>query len=160
MVTDRPPHRQGAATWRPHLKALGISSFVVILMASAVGCSSDDDGGGASSAAAPPGCAEAASLKDSVATLTEISPVDDGLDALKGATADVKTDLDATVSAVSSELQPSVDEVKSAFDDLESTLGGISDTASLGAAATEIGTELTQLGTALTGLSTAIDQDC
>ena len=153
-------HRRREATTRPRLKALGISSFVVILMAAAVGCSSDDGDGGASSAAAPPGCAEAASLKDSVTALTEISPVDDGLDALKCAAADVKTDLDATVSAVSSELQPSVDEVKSAFDDLESTLGGISDAASLGAAATEVGTQLTQLGTALTGLSTAIDQDC
>ena len=160
MLTDRPPHRREAATWRPRLKALGIPSFVVILMASAVGCSSDNGDGGASSAAAPPGCAEAASLKDSATALTEISPVDDGLDALKSAAADVKTDLDATVSAVSSELQPSVDEVKSAFDDLESTLGGISDAASLGAAATEVGTQLTQLGTALTGLSTAIDQDC
>ena len=59
------------------------------------------------------GCAEAAALKDSVTALTEVSPVDDGLDALKSAAADVKTDLDATVSAVSSELQPSVDEVKS-----------------------------------------------
>lgn len=160
MVTDRPPHRHGAATWRPGVKALGISSFVIILMAATAGCSSDDDGGGASSAAAPPGCAEAASLKDSLTALTEINPVDDGLDALKGAAADVKTDLDATVSAVSSELQPSVDEVKSSFADLESTLGGISDAASLGAAATEVGTELTKLGTALTGLSTAIDQDC
>ena len=88
-----------------------------------------------------------------------MNPVNDGLDALKSAAAEVKTDLDATVSAVSSELQPSVDEVKSSFDDLQSTLGSISDAGSLGAAATEIGTELTQLGTALTGLSTAIDQD-
>ncbi len=108
----------------------------------------------------PPGCAEAASLKASVTTLTKVEPLNDGLDALKAAAADVKTDLDATVSAVSSELQPSVDEVKTAFGELESTLGGISDAGSLGAAATRIGTELTQLGTALTGLSTAIDQDC
>ena len=118
-----------------------------MLLVAAAGCSSDDDGGGGSStSAAPTGCSEAAALKDSVTALTQVSPVNDGLDALKSAAADVKTDLDATVSAVSSELQPSVDEVKSSFDDLESTLGGISDAASLGAAATEIGTELTQLG--------------
>lgn len=160
MVIDHPRHGEEAITRRLRLKSLGISSFVVVLMAATVGCSSDDGDGGASSAAAPPGCAEAASLKDSVTTLTEVNPVDDGLDALKGAAADVMTDLDATVSAVSSELQPSVDEVKSAFDDLESTLGGISDAASLGSAATEVGKELTQLGTALTGLSSAIDQDC
>lgn len=133
---------------------------LVVLLVSAAGCSSDDGDGGSSTSAAPTGCTEAAALKDSVTALTEVSPVNDGLDALKGAAADVKTDLDATVSAVSSELQPSVDEVKSSFDDLESTLGGISDASSLGAAATEIGTELTQLGTALTGLSTALDQDC
>ena len=134
---------------------------LVVLLVAAAGCSSDDDGGGGSStSAAPTGCTEAAALKDSVTALTEVSPVDDGLDALKGAAADVKTDLDATVSAVSSELQPSVDEVKKSFDELQSTLNGISDAASLGAAATEVGTQLTQLGTALTGLSTAIDQDC
>ena len=72
----------------------------------------------------------------------------------------MKTDLDAAVSAVSSELQPSVDEVKSAFGDLEATPGGISNADSLGAAATKVRTELSQLGTALTGLSSAIDQDC
>jgi hypothetical protein len=135
--------------------------ILVVLLVAAAGCSSDDGGGGGSStSAAPTGCSEAAALKDSVTALTQVSPVNDGLDALKSAAADVKTDLDATVSAVSSELQPSVDQVKSSFDDLESTLGGISDAASLGAAATEVGTELTQLGTALTGLSSAIDQDC
>jgi len=141
--------------------ALSTPLILVVLLIGAVGCSSSYDGGdGSSTSAAPTGCSEAASLKESVTTLTGVNPVDDGLDALKGAAADVKTDLDATVSAVSSELQPSVDEVKSAFDDLESTLGGITDAASLGAAATEVGTELTQLGTALTGLSSTIDQDC
>ena len=99
-----------------------------MLLVAAAGCSSDDDGGGGSStSAAPTGCTEAAALKDSVTALTEVSPVNDGLDALKSAATEVKTDLDATVSAVSSELQPSVDEVKSSFDDLQSTLGGISD---------------------------------
>jgi hypothetical protein len=133
---------------------------LVVLLVSAAGCSSDDGDGGSSTSAAPTGCTEAAALRDSVTALTEVSPVNDGLDALKSAATKVKTDLDATVSAVSSELQPAVDEVKSSFDDLQSTLGGISDASSLGAAATEIGTELTQLGTALTGLSSAIDQDC
>ena len=87
--------------------------ILVVLLVAAAGCSSDDDGGGGSStSAAPTGCSEAAALKDSVTALTQVSPVNDGLDALKSAAADVKTDLDATVSAVSSELQPSVDEVK------------------------------------------------
>ena len=157
MTTHHSPASPPSARWK---LARSAPSFLVVLLVAAAGCSSNEDGGGGSTSAAPAGCAEAAALKDSVTSLTEVSPVNDGLDALKAAAADVKTDLDATVSAVSSELQLSVDEVKSAFDDLESTLGGISDAGSLGAAATEVGTELTQLGTALTGLSAAIDQDC
>ena len=75
-------------------------SLLVVLLVAAAGCSSDDGGGGGSTSAAPAGCAEAAALKDSATALTEVSPVNDGLDALKSAAAEVKTDLDATVSAV------------------------------------------------------------
>ena len=155
MTTHASPASTRSAGWK-----LTRSTPLFLVVVAAAGCSSNDDGGGGTTSGAPAGCAEAAALKDSVTALTEVSPVNDGLDALKSAATEVQTDLDATVSAVSSELQPSVDEVKSSFDDLQSTLGGISDAASLGAAATEVGTELTQLGTALTGLSTAIDQDC
>ena len=108
----------------------------------------------------PPGCAEATALEESVTALTEVSPVNDGLDALKSAVTEVQTDLDATLSAVSSELKPSVDQVEASFDDLRSILEGISDADGLGAAATEVGAGLSQVGRALTGLSDAIDQDC
>lgn len=162
-MTHHPPQRQRSAMQRLGPRAVGIPSVVILLTVAAVGCSgSDDSGGGASSAAptSPPGCAEATALKQSVTALTEVSPVNDGLDALKSAATEVQTDLDATLSAVSSELQPSVDQVKTSFDDLRSILEGISDADGLGAAATEVGAGLSQVGRALTGLSDSIDQDC
>ena len=78
----------------------------------------------------------------------------------KAAATQVRTDLDAAVSAVSSELKPSVDQVKTAFDGLETTLAGLSSAGGLGEAATAIGTSLTELGTALNGLTTEIGQVC
>ena len=139
-----------------------IPLVLTVFLVALAGCSGSDASGGGTTpeATSAPGCTEAAALKESVTTLSEVNPVNDGLDALKADAAKVKTDLDATVSAVSSELQPSVDEVKTAFGDLEATLGGISNAGGLGAAATKVGTDLSQLGTALTGLSSAIEQDC
>jgi hypothetical protein len=92
--------------------------------------------------------------------LTEVDPASDGVEALRSAAAEVKTDLDAAVSAASSNLQCAVDRVQGAFGDFEAALEGVSSEGGLGAAATEIGTALTQLGSALTGLRTEISQNC
>ncbi len=106
------------------------------------------------------GCDEVNALKDSLTSLTEVDPVGEGTDALESAASDVKTDLDAAVSAVGAELQPAVDEVKTSFDDLETALQGVSSAGGLGAAATEVGNALAELGTALTGLTSEISQTC
>ena len=99
-------------------------------------------------------------LKDSLTSLSEVNPVTDGTDALESAVSDVKTDLDAALSAAGDELKPAVDEVQTAFGDLESALQGVSSAGSLGAAATEVGSALSELGTALTGLTSEIGQVC
>ena len=130
--------------------------LMVVLGLAAAGCS-DDDGGAPT--AATSGCDEVNALEDSLTSLTEVDLVSDGTDALQSAVSDVKTDLDAAVSAVGAELEPAVDEVQTAFGDLESALESIS-SEGLGAAATEIGNTLAELGTALTGLTTEISQTC
>ena len=71
-------------------------------------CSSDSDSGGSPSSAASisqagDGCAEVATLKDSLTALTQIEPLQDGLDALESSVATVKTDLQSAASAVSDE---------------------------------------------------------
>lgn len=131
--------------------------LMVVLGLAAAGCS-DDDGGAPT--AATSGCDEVNALEDSLTSLTEVDLVSDGTDALQSAVSDVRTDLDAAVSAVGAELEPAVDEVQTALGDLESALEGISSAEGLGAAATEIGSALAELGTALTGLTSEISQTC
>ena len=134
-------------------KRFGCLSIALLIAVTVAGCS--DNGEGDEGA-----CEEVNALKDSLTTLTQIEPVDDGMDALESATAEVKTDLEAAASAVASDLQPSVDEVQTAFDELETTLEGISSEGGLGAAATEVGNALTELGTASEDLSAEIGERC
>jgi len=95
------------------------------------------------------GCAEVATLKDSLTALTQVEPVQDGLDALQSAVATVKTDLQSAAGAVSDALEPSVDQVQSSFDQLETSLEDVT-ADNLAASATEIGTALTAVGTSPT----------
>lgn len=142
--------------------------IAVLTMLALVGsaCSSDPDGGTSPSSAASAsvteaggGCAEVATLKDSLTALTQIEPLQDGLDALESSVATVKTDLQSAASAVSDELKPSVDEVQSSFDQLESSLQGVT-TDNLAASATAIGSALTGLGTSLTDLESELSEKC
>jgi hypothetical protein len=137
--------------------------IAVLAMLALVGsaCSSDSDGGAspAASDAAGQGCAEVATLKDSVTALTQVEPLQDGFDALEASVATVKTDLESAANAVSDELKPSVDQVKSSFDELESSLQGVT-TDNLAASATDIGTALTGVGTALTSLESDLSEKC
>jgi len=132
-----------------------VFALAVGLVAS--GCSGDEP---SDTSPTPSACTDVMALQGSLTALTQIEPVNDGVDALKSAAADVKTDLEAALSAVSSELKPAVDQVKTAFDGLESALEGVSSSGGLGAAATEVGTAMTQLGSASTNLSTAVGDVC
>src|SRR5512132_793797 len=103
----------------------------VLAMLGLVGsaCSSSSDTGGTPSptvsTSASQGCAELATLKDSLTALTQVEPVADGLTALQSAVATVKTDLQSAATAVSEALKPSVDQVQSSFDQLENALQGV-----------------------------------
>ena len=66
--------------------------IAVLAMLGLVGsaCSSDPDSGTATpSASASQGCAELATLTDSLTELTQVEPVQDGLDALQSSVATV-----------------------------------------------------------------------
>ena len=139
-------------------RRFGLLSVALLVAVTVAGCSDNGEGDEGDTTAAS-GCEEVNALEDSLTSLTQIEPVDDGMDALESAVAEVGTDLEAAASAVSSDLQPSVDEVQSSFDELESTLEGISE-GGLGAAATEVGNALTQIGTALEDLSAEIGERC
>ena len=128
----------------------GIAVLAMLALAGAA-CSSDPE--------PEDGCAEVATLKDSLTALTQVEPVNDGLDALESSVATVKTDLQAATAAVSDALAPSVDQVQSAFDQLESALQGVT-ADNLAASATEIGTALTAVGTSLTDLESEMSDRC
>ena len=128
-------------------------ALLAMLALSGAACSSEPD------TAASQGCAELATLKDSLTALTQVEPVQDGLTALQSSVATVKTDLQSAASAVSEELKPSVDQVQSSFDQLENALQGVTAN-NLAASATEIGTALTAVGTALTGLESELAEKC
>ena len=131
-------------------RAVVIAAALLVAIVTA-SCSDDSESSG---------CDEVHALQDSLTALTQVDPASDGIDALKAAATQVGTDLDAAASAVSSELKPSVDQVKTAFDGLETALCGVSTAGGLGEAATAVGTSMTQLGTALNGLTTEVDQIC
>lgn len=141
---------------------VGLPFMAILVALATTGCSeSGGDGGGTpAESEAASGCAEATELQDSLTTLTQVDPASDGVDALRSAAAEVKTDLDAAVSAASSNLQSAIDQVQIAFSDFETALEGVSSEGGLGAAATQVGTALRQLGTALTDLRTEISENC
>ncbi len=143
-------------TTRTAARTFGIVVLLILgLVAS--GCGGDDASNGSPS---PSACTDVMALQASLTTLTQVDPVNDGVDALKSAAAEAKTDLEAALSAVSSELKPAVDQVKTAFEGLETALKGVSSAGGLGAAATEIGTAMTRLGSASTNLSAKVSEIC
>ena len=144
-------------------RRFGLLSIALLVVVAVAGCSDNGDGegeGDEGETTAASGCEEVNALEDSLTSLTQIEPVNEGKDAFESAAAEVSTDLEAAASAVASELQPSVDEVQTSFGEFETTLEGISSEGGLGAAATELGNALTQLGTALQDLSAEIGERC
>jgi predicted trehalose synthase len=136
----------------------GIAVFAMLAIVGAA-CSSDPEAGTTPSPTLSQGCAELATLRGSLTALTQVEPVNDGLDALESSVATVKTDLQNAATAVSDALEPSVDQVQSSFDQLEDALQGVT-ADNLAASATEIGTALTAVGTALTDLESELTDTC
>src|SRR4029079_8415568 len=118
-----------------------ISAALLVAVMSA-SCSSDSESSG---------CDEVHALQDSLTALTQVNPLSDGTEALKTAATQVRTDLDAAVSAVSSELKPSLDQVKTAFDGLESAIAGVSSAGTIGEGAAPITAALPAVRTARRG---------
>ena len=78
---------------------------------------------------------------------------------LTSAIAEVKADLEAAKSSVSTALQPQVDEVTAAFDALETATTGLT-TDTVREQAPAILAALQQIATATTDLTTSVSQSC
>ena len=109
----------------------GVGVMVAVaLVAALAGCSGSStpgqSSGGAASTASSAGCADVTALKASLAALTQVKPLQDGVPALQAAIANVKTSLDAAQASASAALQPEVATVKSAFDGVQTSVDGLS----------------------------------
>ncbi|WP_322938389.1 hypothetical protein [Nocardioides bizhenqiangii] len=110
-------------------------------------------------ATAAAGCTDVAALKSAVQTLTDIEPLQDGLNALEAALADTNTALDTAVASVSAELQPAVGQLETAFAAVQTAADGLT-TDNLKEKAPGIVTALRGLETALTSLTATLSQEC
>jgi hypothetical protein len=150
---DAGDRRHGMMQRRISTMTCGIAVFAMLALVGSA-CSSDPDAGTTNQ-----GCAELATLKDSLTALTQVEPVQDGLSALQSSVATVKTDLESAATAVSEALEPAVDQVQTSFDALENALQGVTAN-DLADSATEIGTALTGVSTALTDLESELTDKC
>jgi len=118
-----------------------------------------DSSSASATAAAAEGCTDVAALKSSVQTLTDIEPLQDGLNALEAALADTKAALDTAIASVTAELQPPVEQLETAFTAVQTAADGLT-TDNLKEKAPGIVTALRGLETALTSLATTLTQEC
>ena len=100
-----------------------------------------------------------AALKTSMQALTEIRPLQDGLDATEAAVADAKASLAAAVTSIGAELKPAVEEITTAFDAVQTAVDGLTSD-NIRDQAPAVVTALQGLGTAVTSFTTTVSQDC
>ena len=105
--------------------------LAVALVCALAGCGGSSSAAGQSSAqtassASSGGCADVTALKASLAALTQVRPLKDGVPALQSAIGNVKTSLDTAAASASSTLQPQVAQVKSAFAAVQTSVSGLS----------------------------------
>jgi hypothetical protein len=162
---------------RHHARRPASAVAVGVALVFLAGCSSDSTSGSAaatssagaattSSSGSPtttatprPGCADVAALRSSLDALTKIQPLQDGLTALNAAIADVKTKLDAATASAGADLQPAVDQVRTAFAALQTAVSGVA-TDNLRQSLPAISAALRQLGTSTASLGTTLTQRC
>jgi hypothetical protein len=144
--------------------------LVVVAMVFLISCGSGDDSSSSNStpdsstpppatATAAAGCTEVAALKSSVQALTDVEPLQDGLNALEASVGDTKAALDAAVASATAELQPAVEQVKTAFAAVQTAVNGVT-TDNLTEKAPAIATALRGLDTALGSLGDTLTQKC
>jgi hypothetical protein len=141
----------------------------MVCLAAACGGSGDDTSGatppatttGASgtTAAASQACADAATLKASVAELDQLDPPEGGKAGIQAALEKVSTNLAALKTSARSQWSSQIAELDGAVEALKTTIAGISGD-SLVSDLPTILNDLQRVDTAWTALQQQIDQDC
>ena len=98
-------------------------------------------------------------LLTSVQTLADVSPRQDGVEAVRAAAADSRVAMDAAVAAVAEGLQPAVEEVQTALAAVRTAVDDL-DQSYPGQGAAGIAEALDGLRDALVSLGAAVDLEC
>lgn len=124
------------------------------------GCSSDSDSSSTSSTTTTKEavCSDKESLESSVEALTDID-LTEGTNAITAALDQVKDDLDALGDSVQTDLQPEVDDVKSALSDLETAVGDFGD-GSLTDDLQATGNAIAEVGSSAADMFSALSTKC
>lgn len=104
-------------------------------------------------------CEDVAALKSSLEALTKVQPAQDGVDALKTAMNNVKTNLDAAEASASEALKPEVQQVKTAFAELQTAASGMT-ADNRREKLPAIASAMKQVGTATAALRTKLTETC
>lgn len=107
----------------------------------------------------PAGCADVGALGASAQVLTETEPLQDGIDALHAALADTKAAVATAVTAGSAELQPAVEQVRTAFAAVQAASDGVT-AGTLREHAPAIASALRGLEASLAPLSATLTEEC
>jgi hypothetical protein len=140
---------------------------MVCLVAAACGGSGDDTSGAApatttasgTTAAASQACADASTLKASVAELDQLDPAEAGKAGIQAALDKVQTNLAALQTSARSQWSSQITELDAAVQALKTTIAGV-DGDSLLAAVPAIVSDLKRIDSAWAALQQQIDQDC
>ena len=142
--------------------------LAMVCLAAACGSSGDDTGGAApatttaaseTTAAASQACADAATLKASLAELDQLDPPSAGKAGIQAALDKVSTSLAALRGSATSQWGSQITELDGAVESLKTTIAGISGD-SLVSDLPTIVSDLQRIDTAWTALRQQIDQDC
>jgi hypothetical protein len=107
----------------------------------------------------PAGCADVGALGASAQALTEIDPLQDGLDAPEAALAHTKAAVGTALMAGSAELQPAVKQTHTAFAAVQAASDGVT-AETLSEHAPAIASALLGLKASLAPLSATLTQEC
>lgn len=104
-------------------------------------------------------CDDVDELRSSLEDLSEVKPAEDGVETLRSAIDEVKTDLTAAETSVSDALRPSVDQVKTAFADVQTAATGLTPE-NRREKAPQISAALDEVRTATQSLATTLRERC
>jgi chromosome segregation ATPase len=104
-------------------------------------------------------CEDVAALKSSLEALAKVRPAQDGVDALKTAIDNVKTNLDAAEASASEALRPEVQQVKTAFAELQKAASDLT-ADNRREKLPSIAAAMKQVGTATAALNSKLTETC